>query len=149
MKVTGTYRRPSGWKGHSYEHGLARKGIRTKPKIDPIFYAQKFERDVPFQSIMDDVKTGLTVQEMAMKYPDADPDDLRRRGLKAIEAREGANTLSVLDKNGVDDTVRRAKMDTEFRRSARNALESRQKCSFMHPAKVEALKKRLDELEKS
>ena len=142
-------RRPSGWKGYSYEHSLARRGIRTKlggQKLDPLFYAQKREEQVPFADIMYMIGKGDTVQQMAEKHPDADPEDLRRRGIKAIEAREGRDALSILDRQGVDESMRLAKTNSQFKGDLLRTLEDRQKCSFMHPDKVKLLKEQARDL---
>ena len=148
--------KPTGWQNDSTRHSLAAKGIVSKKYasvkspilVDPVFYAQKREESVSFSAIMDMVKSGDTVQTMSAKHPAADPEDLRKRGIKALESREGTNTLSTLDKQGIEDTMRMAKYDPEFRNEVKSTLESNQKCSYMHPVKVEVLKRRMAELPK-
>jgi len=143
-----------GWYGHSQQHSLARRGVRTavrRPSVlksklsDPIFLAKRRESALPFPELMQMVASGLTLQQMRERHPEVDADDVRRRGIRAIEAREGDNVLSKLDEQGVDDSVRMAKVSPTFRERAREVLDDSQKVSFIHPEKAMLLRKRLDE----
>lgn len=144
-----------GWYQDSQRHRLARQGIRTSVRrpglkrslMDPVFLAQKRERQLPFPEIMRMVAQGLTLQEMMREHPDVEPDDLRRRGIDAIEAREGTRMLSTLNSKGVDDVIRMASASTLFKREAQEVLADRQKASFLHPEKAAILEKRLSELD--
>lgn len=141
--------KPVGWRGHTVEHSLARQGVKMRYAadkqilVDPVFYAQKREEKVPFFSVLDMARNGETYQGMMRKHPDADPEMVRERGIKAIETVEGDNTLSQLDAHGVDASVSLAQSNAEKKRRMVETLEDRQKASFLHPEKVSALKERL------
>jgi hypothetical protein len=136
------YTKPMGWRGHSHEHYLARKGIRTK-KVDPIFLAQRREAQMPSAMLMQLVRSDMTLQEITATRPDVDPEDVRRRGIDMIEAREQRGVLSRLDRMGVDEAVRQAQYDKTFKEEAMQTLENRQKASFLHPEKANALRRRI------
>jgi len=140
----------TGWYGHSHEHALAARGIRLYARknqvlMEPLFYAQKQEEKVSFRTLMDEVQEGSSYQDLQRMHQDADKEDLRLRGIKAIEAREGSNMLSLLNKNGVDASVDMAKSNRQMKERMLETLNNRQKASFLQQIKVELLKKRLME----
>ncbi len=143
-------RKITGWYGNSVGHGLAAKGIRTKyyanKQLDPLFYANKHEEQVPFNEIMDDVRSGLSFDRMKLKYAHADQESLRKRGIQALDTRDGEDTVSVIDRNGVNEQVMMMQHNHDIRDRTIRALQNPQKMSFIHPIKVEALRKRTNDL---
>ena len=138
-----------GWHGNSYGHSLAARGVRLYARkqslVDPLFYAKQREDSVPFSHLVDMIRNGLTYQDIRRMHPDADAEDLRLRGIKAVENVEGNNTLSMLNSNGVDLTVRMAKSNKQLQEDIEVTLNDKQKASFLAPVKVEVLKTRLKE----
>ena len=144
------YRR-SGWFGNSQGHSLARRGIRLYAQkhqvlMRPVFYAQKSERQVPFMELVDEVRGGATLFELERKYPDAEKEDLRRRGIRAMEYAEGNKVLSQIDANGIDASVSVARHDVRMRELMQRYANDRQASSFLPQVKVELLKRRLAEV---
>jgi hypothetical protein len=135
----------SGWYGNSQGHALAAKGIRTsynasKQKlVDPLFYARQREEQVPFQHISGMVRKGQLFAEMKRMHPDADPEDLRKRGIKALSD----STLSSIDEQGVDSSVKLARFNAQLKRRMCSVLNDPQKASFLPEIKVKLLKERL------
>lgn len=134
----------SGWYGNSQAHALAAKGVRTRrydaqKLVDPMFYARQREEQVPFQHINTMVREGKTFQEMKAMHPDADQEDLRKRGIKALSD----STLSTLNEQGVDSSVKLAKMNRGTKVRMCEVLNDPQKSSFLPKVKVEFLKERL------
>lgn len=141
----------SGWFGNPSGHAMAARGIKLYAKrhqelMQPLFYAQKREAQVPFISIIDRVRQGALLRELQQSYPGVDKEDLRRRGIKAIEYAEGNRTLSAMDVNGIDASVKMARENQRVRQDMRSVLESPQKASFLPQVKVELLRQRLDVL---
>jgi len=137
-----------GWFGDSHGHRLAAKGIRLYARkeqvfVDPVFFAKKREQAVGTYALASDVRDGLTFQEIVAKYPDAEREDLRKRGIRSVEMRTGDGTLTTLDANGVDATAKLAEGSLELRRKMLRVLADPQKSSFLHPQKVELLQERL------
>jgi hypothetical protein len=138
-----------GWYGDSQGHALAAKGIRRYNKqklVDPVFYAQKNEKQLPFNHIMDMVQQKKTFTDMQRMHPDADKEDMRQRAIKAVAMRDADDTLTKLDKNGVDLSVKMAQQSTFFRMKANDALQDSQKRSLLKEEKAELLKKRMGEI---
>lgn len=140
----------TGWFGHSHEHALAARGIRTyasknQVMMEPFFYAQKHEEAVSFKKLMQETGNGASYGDLQHAHPDADKEDIRQRGIKAIEAREGSNVLSLLNKNGVDASVSMANSNANMKQRMLQVLDNHQKSSFLQSVKVEMLKKRLAE----
>jgi hypothetical protein len=141
-----TYRK--GWFGNSHGHSLAARGIKIYAAkktslVDPLFYAKKHEAQVKFNDLLDDIREGKTYHELLKKYPDADKEVLRKRGIKAIETREGRDTLSMVDANGVDASVHMARNNPRTKERMHDVLHDYQKSSFLPTIKVELLKERL------
>jgi hypothetical protein len=136
-----------GWYGNPHGHALASRGIRLYAKkknyVDPLFYARKHEDSVPLADVRDDVKEGASMGDLMRKYPGADVEELRSRGIKSVDMLSGRNTLSLLDKHGVDESVNLSRHDRGLDSDIREALVSDRKMSFLHPVKVAALKKRM------
>ena len=131
-----------GWYGNSHGHALAAKGIRLyskKPVNEAFFYAQKTETILPFAIILDAVRRGKNYQQIKSEYPSADSEDTRSRGIKAVETMSGSNTLSQIDRNGVDQTIEKAKNNPNFKESVQNVISDPQKSSFIHPIKLKLL----------
>jgi hypothetical protein len=129
---------------------MAARGVRLYAKkgqvlMDPIFYAKKREETVGFMRLREELQDGLTFAEIKRNHPDADEEDLRQRGIKAIESNEGSTVLSTLDRNGVDSSVRLAKMDARRKEQMLACLNDRQKASFLPQIKVDLLKRRMTE----
>lgn len=133
----------SGWYGNSQAHSLAAKGIRTQytasKLVDPMFYARQREEQVPFEHLSRMAREGLTYQEMKAMHPGADTEDLRRRGIKALSD----STLSILNEQGVDSSVKLAKMNRGTKMRMCEVLNDRQKASFLPDVKVKFLQERL------
>jgi hypothetical protein len=91
------------------------------------------------------IREGKSFQEIKRMHPDADSEDLRLRGIKAIENVEGNSTLSTINSNGVDLTVKMANSNKQLKEDIEETLNDSQKASFLAPIKVEMLKKRLKE----
>ena len=138
-----------GWYGDSSRHRLAARGISTNQKYlakkqelaEPLFYARKRESELPFSHITQMVKEGGSYQSMINMHPKADKEDLRLRGIKAIENRDMDNTLSMIDKNGVDKTVELAEANPRTREKVLRVLNCRQRGSFIPSVKREAILK--------
>jgi hypothetical protein len=143
--------RRSGWFGDSHGHSLAAKGFRSRKQdvklVDPVFYVRKREEQVPFADVMDAMRERQGFVLLRSRYPDADEEDVRRQAIKALDTRDGTDVMQTMDKNGVDDSVRLARMSPALRQSMMRALNDSQKCSYMHQVKVDALKKRLGDLD--
>jgi len=138
-----------GWYGDSHGHSLAARGIRGYHKskmVDPMFFAVKQERTLPFNHISDMVKQNKTFTEMQRMHPGADKEDLRQRAIKAIAIRDADDTLTKLDKNGVDFSQKMAQESSYFKTRARDVLQDGQKRSFLQEEKAEILKKRIGEV---
>jgi hypothetical protein len=139
-----------GWFGHSHEHAMAARGMKLYARkeqvlVNPVFYAQKREEEVAFNTILDEVRDGATYSELLRKHPHADKEDLRIRGIKAVESREGNNSLSTLNSNGVDASVHMAQHNQRTKEKMLETLNDHQKSSFLQVIKVDLLKKRLTE----
>lgn len=135
-----------GWFGNPQGHALAARGIRMyakKESMSPVFFAQRREEQVPFSILVDMVKDGRSYQDMCREYPVAEKEDVRLRGIKAVETVHGDNTLSLLNRNGIDDSVSMSRSDPNMRNRMLLTIDDRQKSSFMQPVKVEALRSRL------
>lgn len=134
----------SGWYGNSQGHALAAKGVRTRytasKLVDPMFYARQREEQVPFQHISGMARDGLTFQEMKAMHPEADVEDLRKRGVKALSD----SMLSTLSEQGVDSSVKLAMMNSGTKRRMCVVLNDPQKASFLPEVKVKFLKERLN-----
>ena len=139
-----------GWFGNPVGHSLASRGYASKKQdvklVDPVFYVKKREEHVPFDDVMDEMRDRVNFEGLKRKYPDADEEDVRRQGIRALDTRDGTDIMSTLDKNGVDSSVRLAKMSPALKQSMLSALGDSQKVSFMHPMKVDSLKRRLYEV---
>lgn len=138
-----------GWYGHRYEHSLAARGVKMKMKqqlVDPVFFAQKNEQMVPMSMIRSMVREGLTLSGMMRRVSSADKEDVRQRGIKAIEMRDADDTLSRIDTSGVDSLVVEAKQNPMFQRRVERVLSDSQKSSFLQDEKKRLLQLRLQEI---
>jgi hypothetical protein len=139
------FTRRTGWYGNSQGHALAAKGIKLYAKkstpalVDPVFYARR-DKQISFDVILDAVSEGKTYHQIKQAHPDSDSEDLRLRGIKAYEMRSGSNTLSVIDKNGVDSTVRMTRHDPSFKERTNEVLADPQASSFLPVIKVQSIK---------
>ena len=120
-----------GWRGDSARHSLAAKGVKTKQYaaqkarlMEPVFYAQKNETDVPMTHIITMVKKGTNYPQMRAMHPDADAESLRKRGVKAIDAVEGNNTMQTIDDNGIDKLGVLMKGNPRLKEQVRTALKN-------------------------
>lgn len=142
-----------GWFGDSQGHSLAAKGIATRYAAkktvlrDQIFFASKHEELLPTSHIQEMIQDGWNFQRMQQMHPDVDREDMRQRGIKAWESQHGSNTLSTIDRQGVDASVRVATLDPRFKRSIQNVLDDGQGRSFIPEVKANALSERLRDLE--
>jgi len=142
-----------GWFGQSSRHSLAARGVVTSRRysaekpvsaaLEPMFYARKRESDLPFTHILGMVRDKQSYSGMKSMHPDADHEDLRLRGIKAIEALEMDNTLSTVDKHGVDKNVSLAQSSPRLKSKMVSVLNNRQKGSFIADIKRDAILKRL------
>ena len=126
---------------------MAARGIRLyaakkQTLIDPMFYANK-EKEIPSLHLKDMAQNKLTYHQMLAMHPKTDKEDLRLRGIKAIESVEGGNTLSQLNRMGVDMTVKMAKESRTFNANVVDVLKDRQKSSFLPVQKVQMLKEQV------
>lgn len=138
----------TGWFGNPHGHALAARGIKLYAKkqqhlVDPLFYAKKNEEKVPFTHIKDMAREGSTFNQMMAMHPDADKEDMRLRGIKAIESVEGGNTLSTIDRNGTDTIMKMVEHTPRFAENTWQTLNDAQKVSFLPQPKVEMLKRRV------
>jgi hypothetical protein len=106
--------------------------------VDPVFFARKNEEEVPLSTVLGDVRQGRTFVQMRMKYR-VDPEHLRQRGIRALEMRDADDTLSTIDRQGVDMTKRMMEESPQFRERVYLAVKDPQKSSFLYPEKVRAL----------
>lgn len=137
-----------GWYGDSTGHSLAARGIKLYNKsksslVDPKFFAQKQQKDLPFDDVMDMVKENNTYYMMKSKHPNADPEDMRLRAIRALEIRDADDTLSKLDRNGVDLSVAMAKESSFFKMKAMDVINDPQKRSLLKEEKLNSLSKGL------
>lgn len=136
-----------GWFGDSAGHSLAGRGVKFKRKgvglSDPLYFAHRREMDVPFSTISDLVRKGLDYRQMMFRLRSEDPEDVRRRGIMAVEGRNADGMLSALDRQGVDMSVRMAEESPKFKSDAIKVLRDRQASSFLVPEKREELMRRL------
>jgi hypothetical protein len=137
-----------GWFGNSQGHSLAAKGIRLYARkqqlSDPSFFARR-EESVPYADIVSMVGDGRSYPQLVVAFPDADKEDLRLRGIKAVESRDGHGTLSMINSSGVDQIVVLSRANPALGRRVRDVLDDRQRSSFIHGVKVGALRGRLDD----
>jgi hypothetical protein len=137
----------SGWFGNSQGHSLAGRGIRMyvarksseQLLVDPVFYAKKREEQVPTYELARVTRNGMSYDALRRHYPDADPEDLRLRGIKAIEMREGSPVLSELNRSGVDASVTRARENPLLRQRMLVVLKDPVMSSYLQQKKVEFL----------
>lgn len=145
MKYAG--QKKGGWFGNSQGHSLAARGVtvymKRRTMVNPMFYARRSEAAVPFSSISDDVKEKMSMGDLVKRYPSADADEVRRKAIMAIDVTQGKNTMSMLERNGVDETMRAIRRDEGLRVEVREAIGSDWKMSYLHPVKVMALRKRM------
>ena len=135
-----------GWFGNSQGHALAAKGVRMyahSKSTEAMFYAMKQEEMVSYADVMSAVRRGCTFDNLKREYPGADPEKLRQRGLKAIEARDADNTLTFIEQNGIDAIMSKANASATFREKMENILGSPQMRSYLKQEKVVALQRRL------
>ena len=148
--------RRNGWYGDSGRHALAARGISTKRKysaskqmlmrkpVDPAFYAKR-EQSLPFMHLVTMVRQGKSYPEMQAMHPDADKEELRKRGIKAYEAVHATNALSTIDANGVDKNVELANKSKKLKQDMLEVLENSQSSTFIADVKanslIDALKK--------
>lgn len=143
----------SGWFGNSQGHALAARGVRVRMYaarkqqvvlMDPIFYAHKQEQRVPYMVVVKCLQNGETYADLCNKYPEEDREELRERGIKALDMTNGSQVMSTMDKNGVDMCVNMAKHNERLKTQMKEALHNHQKCSFIPEVKATALKHRLE-----
>ena len=137
-----------GWFGNSYGHSLAAKGMRMYARkdqmlMDPVFYAKKKEQQIPLERMMQGIREGKTFYNLVDEYPEADREDIRKKAIRVIDARDGHETLHMLDSNGVDVSVRMATLNPRLRLRMIGILDDRQKSSFLPDQKVQLLRGRL------
>ena len=139
-----------GWFGDAQRHSLAARGFRVAKGdvklVDPVFYVRKREEEVPFSDVLDAMRERVSFSVLKARYPDADEEDVRRQAVKALDTRDGNDVMSTIDKNGVDQSVRLARLSPALRSSMVAALADSQKSSFVHPVKAESLRRRLGDL---
>jgi hypothetical protein len=133
-----------GWYGESHRHSLAARGVTTRryaaqKLVDPVFYAAKQESEVPFIHCMAMVKKNTYFPEMERMHPDADRETLRLRAIKAYDAVHGSDTLSMLNRNGVDESVRLAQKNNSLRQRMIETLKDGQARSMLADVKVDSL----------
>jgi hypothetical protein len=126
---------------------MAARGIRLYAKkpnhVDPLFYAQKLETEIPTSHTMDMAKKDLFFGDVKDMHPDADEEMLRKKMIKALDNRDDSDTLSMLDSQGVDQSVNMARYNSLVRARMLNALNNPQKSSYLPDAKVKLLSSRL------
>ena len=140
--------RRGGWFQNSDGHRMAAKGIKLYPDrkrvlVNPTFYAKK-EQALPLQQMIVSARQKKTYPELLQQYKDADPEEVRKKGIMANEMVDADNTLSYIDAHGVDATVRMAKLQPDLAKKIQNVLQNPQKRSFLHPVKVASLQKNLN-----
>jgi cellulase/cellobiase CelA1 len=136
----------SGWFGNSQGHSLARKGIRlyNKSRLDATFYAMKQEMMVPYSDVVSSIRSGKTFEDLRGEHTNADPEKLRRRGIKAIEAQDADNTMTFLEENGIDVILMKFEASPNFKERVNRILDNPQRRSYLHKEKVMALQQRIN-----
>lgn len=140
-----------GWFGDSQGHSLAARGItsryhaKKRPAQEAIFFAAK-EEGVSASECAEMLRKGMTFDQMMQEKPDVDRETLRQRGIRAWESQHGNNSLSTIDRQGVDMSVRLAMLDPRMKRGMMRALQDRQGRSLIPDVKAVALEKRLQEV---
>ena len=139
-----------GWHGDSGRHSLAARGIVTKQyqaqkmrMQEPLFYSQKNESDVPMVHILGMVKGGHNFPQLRAMHPDADTESLRKRGIKAIDAREGNSTMRTIDENGVDKLIMLTKGNPRLKEQVKEAMKNSQYRSYIADVKAQAIIEKL------
>lgn len=143
--MNGKYKR-RGWFGDSKGHSLAAKGVRLysrKKELDNALFFAKQEQSIPTPDIHQMAIRGMTLDEMQRKYPDSDKEDLRRRGIRAVEGIDANNMLSLVESSSERMLLDMSAKDERFKKDVIKVLSDDQKSSFIHPAKVELLKAQL------
>ena len=138
--------RKGGWYGNSLGHSLAAKGVRVYNKarlVDPVFFARKNEKQLPFSSIMSMARQNKSFDEMKRAHPDVDEEDLRIRGIRAYTMKDADDTLEKVNKMGVDMLVKMADNNELFKRRIMKQLSTKSTASFINDEKREALNRRL------
>jgi len=135
-----------GWYGDSSRHSLAAKGIVTKQyqaqkmrMQEPLFYSQKNEQDVPMIHILGMIKSGTNFPQLRAMHPEADTESLRKRGLKAIDAREGNSTMRTIDETGVDKLILLTKGNSRLKEQVKDAMADSQYRSYIADVKAQAI----------
>lgn len=146
--------KPIGWRGNTHGHSLAAKGIRMYPArrrvslTAPVFYAQR-RSDIPMSDIMHMARDGKTFPEMMQELgKDYDQNDVRTAGIRAMGSyyADSDHVLERMDKEGVDRLLTEARRDAKYREEMTRVLDNRQKRSFLHPDKANALERGLKTL---
>lgn len=135
-----------GWYGNSQGHSLAARGISMygkKKLVDPVFYARKNERKLPFSHIMGMRKKNMALNEMVRMHPGVDEEDLRMRAIRAEEILMADDTIAKLDRQGVDASEKMAKQSKTFRKSALFVLDNPARRSLLKPEKARALQEKI------
>lgn len=145
------YRQKGGWYGDSQGHSLAARGVRLyahkERLMDPVFAARKREEDISFSHMSQMLKEGYNFHQIRQMHPNVDQETVRQQGIKAMDARTGSNTMTMLNSNGVDTTVRMARVNKNVKERAISALHDSQKASFLPEVKVQLLKNRLGDID--
>jgi hypothetical protein len=137
--------RRGGWFGNSQGHALAARGIRmyaAKRHVAEMFYVVKHEREMPSSDVAAQIRAGKLFFEIAGKHPGHE-EEIRQKGIKAVEALDADATLSTLDRQKVESIVLRAQMSPQFREKARGVLDNAQRRSFLKQEKATLLDERL------
>ncbi len=135
-----------GWYGNSAGHALAAKGIKVYNKsklVDPVFFARKNEKQLPFSHIMSMARQDKSFQDMKRMHPNVDEEDLRLRGIKAYTMIDADDTLDKINKIGVDMLVKMADNNQLFKKRMMKQLSTTNTASFINEEKREALKRNL------
>jgi hypothetical protein len=109
----------------------------------PTFYALKREDAIPTERLLDDIRAGKTYPDLLRKYRKVDPEQLRKRGIAAMDGYAGGSALSELDKQGVDVSYELAKASQTTKERYLEVLANSQQASFLHPEKRAALRERI------
>lgn len=85
----------------------------------------------------------MGLQEMVRMHPGVDEEDLRLRAIRAEEIIMADDTISKLDKQGVDTSVAMAKGSKSFRKGANFVLSCPARRSLLKPEKAKALQEKI------
>lgn len=123
---------------------MAARGLSFKRKLSNPTYFSQVEKRLSFGDVKSMVESGMTMSEMAAKTGrDPKDEELRQKGILAVETKDADGTLGRINSMGVDQVVRLSQESPSFKSKAQKVLDCPQKRSLLPPEKASVLAERL------